>query len=196
MKLGFLASHGGSGMAAILEAAANGDLPVQGVLMISNNENAGAHEVAARYGLPSMTLNAKRAGGEEKLDLAIAAALDVAGAELVVLSGYMRLLGPITIERFGNRILNIHPALLPKFGGKGMYGDRVHEAVLAAGESESGASVHLVDGEYDHGRVLSQAVAPVLPGDTLETLRARVRALEGPLYVETLRALANGALAL
>jgi phosphoribosylglycinamide formyltransferase-1 len=106
----------------------------------------------------------------------------------------MRLIGPVMIERFGNRILNIHPALLPKFGGKGMYGDRVHEAVLAAGESESGASVHLVDSEYDHGRVLSQAVAPVLPGDTLETLRARVRALEGPLYVETLRALASGAL--
>jgi phosphoribosylglycinamide formyltransferase-1 len=194
MKIGFLASHGGSGMAAILEAAGKGDLPAQGVLMISNNETAGAHAVAARYGVPSMTLNAKRAGGEDKLDLAIAAALDVAGAELVVLSGYMRLIGPVMIERFGNRILNIHPALLPKFGGKGMYGDRVHEAVLAAGESESGASVHLVDSEYDHGRVLSQAVAPVLPGDTLETLRARVRALEGPLYVETLRALASGAL--
>lgn len=194
MKIGFLASHGGSGMAAILEAASKGELPVQGVLMISNNENAGAHAVAAHYGVPSMVLNAKRAGGEDKLDLAIAAALDVAGAELVVLSGYMRLIGPVMIERFGNRILNIHPALLPQFGGKGMYGDRVHEAVLAAGESESGASVHLVDSEYDHGRVLAQAVAPVLPGDTMETLRARVRALEGPLYVATLRALTSGAL--
>lgn len=192
MKLGFLASHGGSGMAAILDAAARGELGAAGVLMISNNEKAGAHGVAAGFGVPSMVLNAKRAGGEEALDRAIAAALDAAGAEWVILSGYMRLLGPAVLSRFSGRILNIHPALLPKFGGKGMYGDFVHEAVLAAGEAESGATVHFVDEQYDHGAALAQARCPVSPDDSLETLRARVRALEGPLYVATLKAIATG----
>jgi phosphoribosylglycinamide formyltransferase-1 len=194
LHIGFLASHGGSGMRAVLEAAETGALPAEGVLMISNNEKAEAHNVAAAFGVPSVTLNAKRAGGEEALDIAIADALSRAGADLIVLSGYMRLIGPETLRRFPRRILNIHPALLPNFGGKGMFGDFVHEAVLASGEKTSGASVHLVDDQYDHGRVLMQREVPVLHGDDLAALRARVRAAEGPLYVEALTAIAAGAI--
>lgn len=194
LRIGFLASHGGSGMRAVLEAARDGALDARGVVMISNNEKAEAHEVAAAFGVPSVVLNAKRAGDETALDGQIAAALQNAGAELIVLSGYMRLLGPLTVRRYANRILNIHPALLPAFGGKGLYGDNVHHAVIAAGVRESGASVHLVDELYDHGRVLAQARTPVGPDDTMESLRARVRALEGPLYVETIRAIAAGAI--
>lgn len=194
LYIAFLASHGGSGMRAVLEAGEAGLLPAEGVLMISNNEKAEAHTVAAGFGVPSVTLNAKRAGGEEALDIAIADALSRAGADLVVLSGYMRLIGPETLKRFPRRILNIHPALLPKFGGKGMYGDFVHAAVLAAGEKSSGASVHLVDDQYDHGKVLAQREVPVLPTDDLDALRARVRAAEGPLYVEALRGIVAGAI--
>lgn len=192
LRIGFLASHGGSGMRAVLEAARDGALDARGVVMISNNEKAEAHSVAEAFGVPSVVLNAKRVGDESMLDAQIAAALKNAGAELVVLSGYMRLLGPLTVRGYANRILNIHPALLPAFGGKGLYGDNVHHAVIAAGVGESGASVHLVDELYDHGRVLAQARTQVTPGDTMESLRARVRALEGPLYVETIRAIAAG----
>jgi phosphoribosylglycinamide formyltransferase-1 len=190
LLIGFLASHGASGMHAILESA----LGVRGVLMISNNPNADAHAVAASFDVPSITLNAKRCGGEDAVDGAIAEALTKAGAELVVLSGYMRRIGPKTLAAFPGRIINIHPALLPAFGGQGMYGDHVHRAVLAAGARESGASVHLVDDEYDHGRVLAQARCAVQPGDTLEALRARVRALEGPLYVATVGRIVSGAI--
>jgi phosphoribosylglycinamide formyltransferase 1 len=194
LQIGFLASHGASGMRAVLEAARDGALDARGVVMISNNEKAEAHGVAATFGVPSLVLNAKRAGDESALDGQIAAALKNAGAELVVLSGYMRLLGPLTVRRYANRIVNIHPALLPAFGGRGLYGDSVHHAVIAAGVGESGASVHLVDELYDHGRVLAQARTAVESGDTMETLRARVRALEGPLYVATLTAIAAGAI--
>ncbi len=196
LQIGFLASHGGSGMRAVLAAAEAGALSAEGVLMISNNEKAEAHRVAAEFGVPSITLNAKRAGSEEALDVAIADALSRAGAELVVLSGYMRMIGPETLKRFPRRMLNIHPALLPKFGGKGMYGDLVHKAVLAANESASGATVHLVDDQYDHGDVLMRREVPVLPGDDLAALRARVRAVEGSLYVEALGAIASGAIRL
>lgn len=194
MRLGFLASHGGSGMRAILEAARAGSLDARGVLMISNNPKAEAHAVASSLDVPSLTLNAKRCGDEQAVDAAIAEALVKADAELVVLSGYMRRIGPKTLAALPGRIINIHPALLPAFGGQGMYGDFVHSAVLAAGARESGASVHLVDDEYDHGRVLAQARCTVEPGDTLETLRARVRALEGPLYVATVGAILAGAI--
>jgi phosphoribosylglycinamide formyltransferase-1 len=183
-------------MRAILEAAEAGRLPAEGVLMISNNEKAEAHRVAAAFGVPSITLNTKRAGGHDELDTAIADALSRAGAELVVLSGYMRLIGPETLKRFPRRMLNIHPALLPKFGGQGMYGDLVHEAVLAANEHVSGATVHLVDDQYDHGAVVMRREVPVLPGDDLPALRDRVRAVEGALYVETLAAIASGAIEL
>jgi phosphoribosylglycinamide formyltransferase-1 len=196
LQIGFLASHGGSGMRAVLAAAEAGKLPAEGVLMISNNEKAEAHRVAAEFGVPSITLNARRAGSEEAADIAIADALSRAGAELVVLSGYMRMIGPEMLKRFPRRVLNIHPALLPKFGGKGMYGDLVHEAVLAAREAVSGATVHLVDDQYDHGEVLMRREVPVLPGDDLAALRARVRAVEGPLYVEAIAAIASGAIRL
>ena len=114
------------------------------------------------------------------------------GVDLVFLSGYMRRLGPRTVAAFRNRILNIHPALLPAYGGEGMYGDRVYEAVLAAGETETGPSVHLVDEEYDHGPVVLQYRVPVLPDDTLETLRDRVRACEPRLSLDVVGLVARG----
>ena len=109
-----------------------------------------------------------------------------------MLAGYMKKLGPALLERYRGRILNTHPALLPKFGGHGMYGMHVHEAVLRAGETESGPSVHLVDVEYDTGRVLAQAQVPVEPSDTPDTLAARVQERERRLVVAVLGQIANG----
>ncbi|HVY03958.1 MAG TPA: phosphoribosylglycinamide formyltransferase [Caulobacterales bacterium] len=190
LRLGFLASHGGSGMAAILRAIRSGALAAEPRVLISNNIEAGAHDVAREHGVPSLVLNAALAGDEAALDRAIERTLADHGVNLVALSGYMRKLGPRVLARFRNRILNVHPALLPAFGGKGMYGDRVHAAVLAAKAKVSGASVHLVDAEYDHGPVVARQEAPVLPGDTIETLRARVQEAEQALFVRVLRDLA------
>jgi phosphoribosylglycinamide formyltransferase-1 len=108
----------------------------------------------------------------------------------------MKRLGPRTLAAFPARILNTHPALLPRFGGHGMFGDRVFEAVLAAGESESGASVHLVDADYDTGAVVGQERVPVLPGDSVESLKTRVQTSERELVVKTLAAIASGELVL
>ena len=115
----------------------------------------------------------------------------LAGCDLVCLAGYARLVPPDVVESFAGRMLNVHPALLPKFGGKGMWGARVHEAVLASGDAESGCTVHLVDERYDRGEVLLRMRCPVLPGDTPETLGARVLALEHLAYPQALLALAE-----
>jgi phosphoribosylglycinamide formyltransferase-1 len=192
LTIGFLASHGGSGMRAILEAIRGGELKARPAIAISNNVGAGAHEVAAAYGVASLVLNAKLLGDEATLDRAIAATLADHGVELIILSGYMRKLGPVALARFRNRILNVHPALLPSFGGQGMYGDRVHAAVLAARAPVSGASVHLVDADYDHGPVIARLETPVAPDDTIETLRARVQSAEQALFVRVVGDIAAG----
>ena len=116
-------------------------------------------------------------------------------ADIVFLAGYMKKLGPRTLSHFRGRILNTHPALLPKFGGLGMYGSRVHAAVLEAGERVTGVSVHRVEGEYDTGPVLAQCEVPVLPGDDVESLSARVQTRERIFVVETSARIANGELA-
>ena len=195
LKIGFLASHNGSSMRAIVAAIDAGRLAAEPVLVVSNNAEAPALAFARARGIPARHIS-RTALGEADPDPAIAAALGEAGAELVVLSGYMRKLGPATLARFRGRILNIHPALLPKYGGQGLYGRRVHDAVIAAGERKSGISIHLVDDEYDHGPVLARLEVPVEPGDTAETLEKRVQAAEPAFYVETVRRIVEGGLAL
>ena len=196
MKIGFLASHGGSNMQAILDACASGSIEAEPRLLICNNPGATVIERAAASGLPCVVLNAKTHPDFLELDAAILAALKSAGVELVVLAGYMKKIGPQVLSGYRNRILNIHPALLPKFGGQGMFGMNVHRAVLEAGESESGATVHLIDAIYDEGPILAQARVPVLPGDTPETLQGRVLETEHQLYPATLAKIAKGQLRL
>jgi phosphoribosylglycinamide formyltransferase-1 len=130
----------------------------------------------------------------EALDAAIMAVLVAAQVDVVFLAGYPKRLGPTTLAAFRGRILNTHPTLLPKFGGTGMFGDHVFKAVLASGESESGVSVHLVDENYDTGRVVRQARVPVEVGDSVESLKARVPECERELVVQTLAAIASGKL--
>jgi phosphoribosylglycinamide formyltransferase-1 len=196
MRLGFLASRSGSGMRAIVAAIDAGTLAAVPAVVIGNNGDAAALTFARNRDIPSFHVSAKVCGDETLADAAIAETLARHGVELVILSGYMRKLGPRTLQAFRNRVLNIHPALLPRHGGQGMYGARVHAAVVAAGEQESGATIHLVDELYDHGAILAQARVPVLPGDTAADVEARVRAIEPELYVATLAGILDGRIAL
>ncbi len=196
VKIAFLASHGGSNMQAILDGCASGAIAADPALLICNNPGAGALQRAERHGMPAQVLNARSHPEPAALDFAIRDALSAAGTELVILAGYMKKIGPATLAHYRDRILNIHPALLPKFGGRGMYGMHVHEAVIAAGEAESGATVHLVNEVYDDGPILQQARVPVLPDDTPESLQARVLKQEHLLYADTLAKIARGEITL
>lgn len=196
MKLGLLASHRGSGVQAVVEACASGRLAAVLSVVISNNADAEVLTRARRHGIPSCHLSGATHPDPARLDGAILDALVSHDVELVVLAGYLKKLGPQTLRHFAGRVLNIHPALLPKFGGQGMYGRRVHEAVLAAGERETGVTIHLADDEYDHGRIVAQCRVPVLPGDTVDSLAGRVLELEHTFLVETLAAIVSGAVKL
>ena len=196
LKLGFLASRNGSAMRAIVAAAQCGELPAEPRLVVSNRGEAPALAFARETGLSWRHISAVTEGSAEAADAAIAAALQQGGVELVVLSGYLRRLGPAVLKAFSERILNVHPALLPRHGGEGMYGRRVHESVLAAGDLETGATVHLVEDAYDTGPVLAQTRIAVEPSDTPESLERRVAAIEAPLYIDILRRIASGELAL
>ncbi len=192
LNLGFLASHGGTSMRSIVEAIAEGNLDAHALVVISNNSDAPALQFAKDRGIPLRHCSAKTEGSEAAADHAIMKTLQDAGAEWVVMSGYLRKLGPSTLEKYRGRILNIHPALLPKFGGRGMYGRNIHEAVIAAGETVSGITVHFVDEEYDHGEIVAQREVPVLPGDTVEILQQRITAAEPAFFVEVLQRIARG----
>jgi phosphoribosylglycinamide formyltransferase 1 len=196
LRIGFLASHGGTSMRAAVAAIRKRELNAVAAVLIANNDGVPALAFAAEQKIPHRVINVRATGSPETADHAIAATLAEHRVELVMLSGYLRKLGPITLQRFAGRVLNIHPALLPRFGGRGMYGLRVHEAVIAAGEAVSGASIHVVDEEYDQGPVIGQAQVPVQSGDTMQTLAARVGEAEVALVVATLRRIADGELPL
>lgn len=196
MNLGFLASHRGTNMQAVIDACRTGRLPATPAVVICNNCDAEALVRARQVGLPAYHLSGATHPVPDALDDAIFDALTRHDADIVLLAGYLKKLGPRTIARYRGRIVNVHPALLPKFGGQGMYGARVHEAVLASGDRETGVSIHLVDEEYDHGDVIAQCRVPVESGDTVESLAARVLAREHDFLVETLAGIATGALTL
>ncbi|THF87786.1 phosphoribosylglycinamide formyltransferase [Deinococcus sp. KSM4-11] len=191
MRLGFLASHGGSAARHLTAACQDGRLDATAAVLISNNSRSPALAWAQGAGLSTAHLSSATHPDPDDLDRAILDVLTAAGADTLVLSGYMRELGPRVLGHYAGRVVNIHPSLLPRHGGRGMYGDRVHEAVLAAGDSESGATVHLVTQGIDEGPVLAQARVPVLPGDTLDTLKARVQVVEGDLMLRAVRDLAT-----
>jgi phosphoribosylglycinamide formyltransferase-1 len=192
MRIAVLASHGGSVLQAVLDACTHHELEASVVLVISNNSGAGALARAIEQGIPTLHLSSATHPDATALDAAMVEALEARQTDWVLLAGYMKKLGPQVLERFHNRIINTHPALLPKFGGQGFYGRRVHQAVLDAGERETGASVHLVDAEYDSGPILSQVRVRVRPGDTVDELEERVKSAERKLLIATLRELTPG----
>ena len=195
LYLGFLASHGGSNMQAIIDACKTGRLDAKPCVVISNNSEAVALRRAENEGIPHYHISSVT-HPDPLEDEEILRVLKRHGVDTVILAGYMKMLGPATLRAYRGRILNIHPALLPKFGGKGMYGKRVHETVLAAGEKVTGVTIHVVDEHYDTGPIINQCRVPVLPGDTADSLAERVLKHEHVLYAETLQKIADGRIVL
>lgn len=196
LHLGFLASHSGSNFQAIVDAIKRGELDAVPCVVISNNSNAFVLQRAKNEGIPHYHISSKQYPNEVELDQKILEKLLEHNVDTVALVGYMKKVGPRILANFRNRVLNIHPGLLPKFGGKGMYGIHVHEAVIKAGEKVSGCTVHLVDEIYDHGRILGQIEVPVFPDDTPEKLAERVLAEEHRLYPMVLQKIAKGEIVL
>ena len=192
LTLGFLASHEGSNMHAIIDACRSGRLEAEPRVVISNNSGSMALRRARSQGVPGYHLSAKTHPSSTELDRAIGNTLADHEVDLVVLAGYMKLLGPITLSRYRGRILNIHPALLPDFGGRGMHGKKVHAAVLASRSKFTGVTIHLVDEEYDHGLIIAQAKVPILQHANVESLQTRVQEREHEFYVETLQKIISG----
>jgi phosphoribosylglycinamide formyltransferase 1 len=192
LNLGFLASHNGTLMQAVVRACEEGKLTATPRIVISNNKNSGALQFAINKGIPWQHLSSATHKDPSALDQAILEALQTHGVELVFLVGYMKLLGQRTVSAYPHHILNIHPALLPKFGGHGMYGIHVHEAVIAAGEKETGVTIHHVNERYDEGNIIAQCKVPVMPDDTPEVLADRVIKRERLFIVETLQNIVAG----
>lgn len=196
MNIAFLASHQGSNMQAVVDACKDGRLLALPCVVISNNSTSGALARAQQEGIPGYHRSSKTHPDPQQLDAEILGLLQQHRADLIVLAGYMRKLGPMTLDAYKGRVLNIHPALLPRYGGQGMYGKAVHEAVLAARERETGVTIHLVDAEYDQGPIVAQVRVPVLDTDTVETLAQRVLETEHRFLAETLARIARGELVL
>jgi phosphoribosylglycinamide formyltransferase-1 len=195
MNLAIFASHFGSTLQAVIDAAQLGKLAARPRLVISNNSDSEALKRARRANITALHLSSKTHPDPQALDRAIIGALEEHAIDCVVLAGYMKKLGPGVLSRYGGRIVNTHPALLPKFGGQGMYGERVHQAVLAAGEKQTGVTIHWVDEGYDTGAIIAQDCVDVLATDDVAALSARAQRLEKDLLVRTLDKLAKGELA-
>lgn len=206
MRIAVLASGNGTTLQALLDeftqgvprggavsprAAPRGAVEV--AVVICNTPGAGALDRARRAGIPALLIN-HRGRSIQAFEADLAAALEAHRADLICLAGFLRVLSPAFVGRFPGRILNTHPALLPAFGGKGMYGHRVHQAVLEARAAISGCTIHIVTEVPDDGPVVAQASVPVLDGDTPDRLAARVQAEERRLYPEVVRWWAAGRL--
>lgn len=187
-RLAILGSGAGTTAAAIIDAAKSESIFAEVCVVIGNNSNSGILGLASALDVPTAHLSGlTHPGPPENLDSAILRTLQSAGTDLVILTGYMKKLGPAVLEHYSARIVNIHPALLPAYGGKGMYGDRVHAAVLADGVELSGVTLHQVTAEYDEGPILAQVTVPVNPDDDVTTLRVRVQSAERRLVLRWLR---------
>jgi len=193
LNISVFASGKGSNFKAILEAIEVGKINnAKIVLVISNNSDAGALAIAREHNIPAFHVSRKQFSNDEEFNNRLITLLNIYNSNFIVLAGYMKKLDPKIIRIFKNRILNIHPALLPKFGGIGMYGIKVHEAVIASKEKISGATVHIVDEEYDHGPIVLQKSVAVDANDTPETLAAKVLQLEHEIYPEAIKLFAEG----
>lgn len=182
-KIGVLASGGGTNLQAVMDACQGGEISGEVVIVISNKKKAYALERAEKQGIKNVFVDSAKFP-KEQYDRELIRLLKEEQVDIVVLAGYLRILSPIFIEEFRNRIINIHPSLIPAFCGKGFYGEKVHQAVLEAGVKHSGATVHLVDEGTDTGPIIIQEEVPVLKGDTVETLQKRILEVEHRILVK------------
>lgn len=189
-RIAVLCSGGGSNLQAVLDAIDAGEILGEVVLVASNRKSAYALERAQKKHIEARFLSRKELG--ERYDDVLLELLQAARVDLVVLAGYLAIVGPQVVSAYRGRMMNIHPALLPDFGGMGMYGHHVHEAVLKSGVEKSGATVHFVDEKADHGPIIAQREVPVLPGDTPDSLAARVLLEEHILLPACVKAFCEG----
>lgn len=182
-RIGILSSHNGSGFATIQKACEEKILDAQVVLVVSNNSTAGVLEKAFNKNIPNFIINAKRYP-DENLDEKITNLMSEFKVDYIFLSGYMKKIEKNLVSTFENRIVNSHPALLPKFGGKGMYGTNVHKAVHEAGEKETGCTIHFVNEFYDEGEAILQSRVQIEEGSSVEDIENSVKALESKAIVE------------
>ena len=187
LNLCVFASGSGSNLLAIIEAGKSGYISSQVVLVVSNNSASGALETAKKYNIPAYHLSQKLFSTEFEFESRVLDLLKEYKADLILLAGYMKKLSSAVVKQYSGRILNIHPALLPKYGGKGMYGIHVHEAVIAANEKVTGATVHYVNEVYDSGEIILQMQVKVNPDDNALSLQKRVLETEHKLYPEAIK---------
>ena len=190
LVLGFLCSHSGSNMQAIINNILSGKIDAKVGAVISNNSTSGAMQKAKAQNIPAFHVSEKEYNS--RVDETIIKIFKQHNVNLIILAGYMKKVSQELIKAFNGRVLNIHPALLPKYGGRGMYGIRVHQAVIEAGDKISGATVHLVDANYDQGRILLQRQVDVLHNDTAEVLASRVLEIEHIIYSEVINKISSG----
>ncbi len=194
LTLAVLISGGGTTLKSLIEKIAEGKLKAKIKAVISSRPDARGLTFAREVGIPTFVVNRKEFKSTKDFSEKITAILREINPDLIVFGGFLCFYQ--FPPEFSGRIINIHPALLPSFGGKGMYGDHVHEAVLKSGAKVSGCTVHFVDEIYDHGPIIAQRVVPVLPDDTVESLRERVQSTERELYPEVINWFAEGRISL
>jgi phosphoribosylglycinamide formyltransferase-1 len=192
MNIAVFASGRGSNLMAILKAIEEGKLKARVVVVISNNSSAGALEIARSKGIDALHISRRQFSSDREYADKILSELRKRNVELIVLAGYMKKIPAEVVSEYRNRILNIHPALLPFFGGQGMYGINVHKAVIESGVKITGVTVHIVDEEYDHGPIVLQRAVEVKDDDTPETLAERVLKVEHEVYPEAIRLFVEG----
>lgn len=192
MNIAVFASGRGSNFEAILNAIQHKTLAARVCVVLSNNSTAGALDIGRRHEIPAFHVSSRQFPSDELFAARVLSILTEHKTDFIALAGYMKKLPGTIIGAYRNRIANIHPALLPAFGGEGMYGSHVHEKVIASGVRISGATVHLVDDEYDKGPIVLQQTVPVDPTDTPESLASKVLAIEHQIYPLVLTAFAEG----
>ncbi len=192
ISLGILSSHGGTNLQAIIDACESGSLDANVAVVVSNNSKSYSLQRARNSGIPAFHLSSQTHPKKRDLDLVIKGILKKYEVDLIILAGYMKRIGPSVLKAFHNRVINSHPALLPKYGGKGMYGDRVHEAVVKDGSNESGITIHLVDEDYDNGAIVSQKIVVVDPFGGVDSVRDEIQRHEHNFWIETLNKIQKG----
>ncbi|MFC2091948.1 phosphoribosylglycinamide formyltransferase [Elusimicrobiota bacterium] len=194
IKIAVLVSGSGTNLQSLIDNCSSGFIPGEIVLVISSKPGVFALARAKKANIESLIIEKKNFHTENEFDRYMLEEIKVRKIDLVCLAGYLHKIGTDIIEEYKNRIMNIHPALLPKYGGKGMYGHHVHEAVLKSGDKDTGCTVHFVDEVYDHGAVILQEKVPVKEGDTPQILAERVLEVEHKLFPEAVRRFALGEL--
>ncbi|MBU0951990.1 MAG: phosphoribosylglycinamide formyltransferase [Elusimicrobia bacterium] len=186
-KIGALVSGGGTNLQSIIDACESGSIQGEVAVVISSKKDAFALERAKKRNIPAVFIDRKQCKDINEFSQKVSAELKKRNVHLVCLAGFLLKLSPSLVKEYKNRILNVHPALLPAFGGEGMFGHHVHEAVLASGAKFTGPTVHFVDEDYDRGPIILQAVVPVLDDDCADSLGKRVLAQEHKIYPEAIR---------